>query len=307
MPSIIMGSWSASLFSSLDQSTTLPAGQIRWTDSDWSLTQYGSRTDTEFRLQFWDQALAQINPEKKTIRMHALSADTTQATLEHLLYDQVFPRVLGQEGLLILHSGAVQIEGNLALFLGKSGMGKSTMVASLYQAGATLLGDDALLITADAQGFTGQELYRGLRLLPDSMSRLFPQQPKTTQMAHYSLKQRLNVSVAATDDSAPKPVGALFFLAPARGDAEVTLRRMSAAETCMGIITNSFSLDPTDPLLARQKLQQAAALANGVAAFELSYPRDYAVLPQVHEKIRKQMTMCCSQGGEPKSVSAVRG
>jgi hypothetical protein len=187
----------------------------------------------------------------------------------------------------------VLIDGRLALFLGDSGRGKSTLVASLYQAGAAMLGDDALEISNDGHDFHGQALYRGLRLLPDSLSTLFSQQIETRPMAHYSDKQRLNVTVPEDHDSSPQPLGALFFLAPPNDESPaINLRRMSAAESCMAIISNSFSLDPTDPTLARNKLQQASALANGVAAFELSYPRDYAALPQLHARIREQMAEC---------------
>jgi hypothetical protein len=181
--------------------------------------------------------------------------------------------------------------GQLAVFLGDSGMGKSTLVASLYLSGEALLNDDTLVVTGEDEGFFGQAIYRGLRLLPDALASLFPQQTKTRPMAHYSSKQRLDVALATAHESQPCPLGALFFLVP---DSDtIGLRRMTPAEACMGLITNSFSLDPTDTGRARHKLQQAAALANGVPAFELSYPRDYALLPEVHAAIRAQMAQCC--------------
>jgi hypothetical protein len=240
-------------------------------------------------LRFWNQIAARINLPEKTVSITPFSPKVTPATLEHLLHDQIYPRLLAHEGRLALHAGAVEIGGKLALFLGESGMGKSTLVASLYQAGAHLLNDDALVIDQVGHGFTGEPIYKGLRLLPDSLASLFPQQTETSPVAHYTSKQRLNVTLEAKDESSPKPVGVMFFLAPATDGQTISLRRMSAAEACMGIITNSFSLDPTDQQLAKQKLQQAAALANGVPAFELSYPRDYAMLPQVHAQIRACM------------------
>lgn len=264
--------------------------RVLWTDEEGlSLKQSGTGKAIEYQLLFWDEAASAINPQQKTIRMIPLSADTTPVTLEHLLYDQVYPRLLAHEGRLVLHAGAVEISGKLALFLGDSGMGKSTLVASLYQAGAPLLNDDTLVVSQDASGFSGQAIYHGLRLLPDSLASLFPGETETRQMAHYSPKQRLNVAVPNSQETAPQPIGAMFFLAPATDEQTITLRPMSAAETCMGLISNSFSLDPTDLLLARKKLQQASALANGVAAFELSYPRDYTALPHVHATIRTQM------------------
>ena len=287
----IAARWRTYLDTEAQQLTVPAASKSLWTDHEGLvLQQIGPDHMAEYQLHFWDEAIAEINPQQKTIRLIRLSPDTTPVTLEHLLYDQVYPRLFAHEGQLVLHAGAVEIGGKLALFLGDSGMGKSTLVASLYQAGAPLLNDDTLVVSQDAAGFSGQAIYHGLRLLPDSLASLFPGATETRQMAHYSPKQRLNVAVPNSQDTAAQPIGAMFFLAPATDQQTITLRPMSAAETCMGLISNSFSLDPTDLLLARKKLQQASALANGVAAFELSYPRDYTALPQVHATIRTQMT-----------------
>jgi hypothetical protein len=272
------------------------AGEPLWHDGDGLfLHKSGSDDTAHYQLHFWDTAVAVVHPAQRRLSLHPLAAETTPDTLEHLLHDQIYPRLLAHEGELVLHAGAVDMDGRLALFLGDSGMGKSTLVASLHRAGAGLLNDDALVLRQAGATFAAEAIYRGLRLLPDSLAELFPARTETRPMAHYSAKQRLNVALQPTDNSAPKTVGALFFLAADSHAAQISLRRLSAAETCMGLISNSFSLDPTDTRLARHKLQQAAALANGVPAFELSYPRDYVSLPQVHARIRAQMAECRPQ------------
>jgi hypothetical protein len=267
-----------------------PAGEPLWHDGDGLfLHKLGNDETAHYLLYFWDTAVVQVNPAQHTLSLHPLTAETTPDTLEHLLYDQIYPRLLAHEGQLVLHAGAVEMDGQLAVFLGDSGMGKSTLVASLYQAGATLLNDDTLVVRQAGAAFTAEPIYRGLRLLPDSLAKLFPARTETRPMAHYSPKQRLTVALQPADDSPPKAVGVLFFLSADSGDGQIGLHRLSAAQACMGLISNSFSFDPTDTRLARHKLQQAAALANGVPAFELSYPRDYVRLPQVHARIRAQM------------------
>lgn len=294
--------WLVSFGSAVDHPTPATTPKLLWTDDDGlTLSRCGPERTPQLQLQFWDEAVALIDPRQKTVRMHALSPDSTPATLEHLLHDQVLPRLLAHEGQLVVHAGAVELEGRLALFLGESGLGKSTLVASLYQAGASLLGDDALLVSTDHGSFYGQSLYRGLRLLPDSLLSLFPTQTETRPMAHYSSKQRLTIAVPENQNTSPQQLGALFFLQSPAIDQEITLRRMSPAESCIALIRNSFSLDPTDSLLARGKLQQASALANQVPAFALSYPRDYASLPQVHAKIRAQMAECQAQNAGTES------
>jgi hypothetical protein len=58
----------------------------------------------------------------------------------------------------------------------------------------------------------------------------------------------------------------------------------------MGVIANSFSLDPTGRDRAGQKLAAASAFAATVPAFEIAYPRDYSILPDVHVVLRDQLT-----------------
>jgi len=59
-------------------------------------------------------------------------------TIEHLLVDQVLPRLLAHEGQLLLHACAVNVDGRTVLFLGKSGWGKSTIAALFHHAGYRL-------------------------------------------------------------------------------------------------------------------------------------------------------------------------
>ena len=71
---------------------------------------------------------------------------------------------------------------------------------------------------------------------------------------------------------------------------------MAPAETCMGVIANSFSLDPTGRDQAGQKLAAASAFAATVPAFEIAYPRDYSILPDVHVVLRDQLTKLRNSG-----------
>ncbi len=69
------------------------------------------------------------------------------------------------------------------------------------------------------------------------------------------------------------------------------------------IISNSFALDPTDKELARKKLTDAGKLANEVPAYEISYPRDYARIPDVHAAIFEKLAQGRSFA-EPLGISA---
>ncbi len=206
-------------------------------------------------------------------------------TLNHLLHDQVMPRIIAHQGDLVLHAGSIVIGSMAAAISANTGRGKSTLTASLHAAGNPILGDDALIVTADDSGYHVRAVYPSLRLLPDSVAHLFGDAAETRTMAHYSAKR--HVTVEGSD--ATVPLGMLIFLAPPAPD--ISLRRLSVAEACMSLISNSFALDPTDKVWATANMRRASALAAAVPAFSLSYPRDYAALPDVHTAILETLSM----------------
>ena len=129
--------------------------------------------------------------------------------------------------------------------------------------------------------FLGSSVYPSLRVLPDTLARLIPAGPDVRAVASYSNKVRIPVPLHQSEMPSPVPLTRILFLAPPLSDDRITLRPMRPAEACMALIENSFALDPTDRERARTKLQVAAALADSVPAFELSYPREYGRLGDV--------------------------
>ena len=132
-------------------------------------------------------------------------------------------------------------------------------------------------------GASVKAVYPGIRLLPTTLSALFTEPVRTTEVAHYALKRRIVPD--ANMSSADFPAAALFFLdEPSESDL-VSVRPMSASDACIGMISKSFALDPSDNVRARSRLEQAGRFANTVPIFALDYPREFASLPQVRREI----------------------
>jgi hypothetical protein len=200
-------------------------------------------------------------------------------SLDHLLHDQIMPRVIAHQGDLVLHGGGVVIRDRAIAISADTGRGKSTLTASFHAAGNQILGDDALVVSNDESRPHVRAVYPSLRLFPDSVAHLFGDAAETRTMAHYSAKRHVTVE----GSEATVPLGILIFLAPPAPD--ISLRRLSVAEACMSLIANSFALDPTDKVWATANMRRASALAAAVPAYALAYPRDYAALPAVHDAI----------------------
>ena len=241
-----------------------------------------------YRLRLGKEICVDLLPEH-WLGVSAIEGVTSE-TIDHFLADQVIPRAMAHAGLFIVHASGVRIGESAALFIGASGMGKSTLATSFNNAGSPLMGDDAIVLSSEKGKFRAQPVYPSLRLLPDSIKALLPKSVATTAVSHSSTKRRIDLPVSPTSKFGPQSIGAIFKLCePSSGDG-IHCRPLSIADTCMALIENSFLLDPTDMYRVRAKLSAASELARHVPAFGISYPRNYGSLTEVQNLIRAHLS-----------------
>ena len=282
--------WPAKVdFDSCSELPPLADEIVIWRDESgpFTISRINDSPDPRFRLRLKNASAIDVLADRRFI-VHA-GANAPNNTHEHFLADQAVPRAMSHEGSFVLHAGAVRFGQDAILIMGQSGRGKSTLASSFDHAGFALMGDDAMIISSLDATPRVRPVYPSLRLLPDSIDALMPGAATTEPMAHYSSKQRIDVMVAHETSDWPLPIVAIYSIAePVEGD-RIALRRMTLAETCMSLVTNSFALDPSDTTRARDRMEQASDLARHVPAFEISYPRDYARLPEVRQAILDQV------------------
>jgi hypothetical protein len=256
-----------------------------WNDNrDLTICRTEELEPVRYRVNFADLVSVEIDPRARTIAWVAGLPKVPRATLEHFLADQIAPRILAHEGENVIHAGAVYVEQGALLLIGDSGSGKSTLAASFHHSGNALMGDDAIILANSQNGVMARPVYPSLRLFSDSLEYLFRQPVAAREMAHYSAKQRVNLAIAADARELGRPVKGLFLLAEPEGEI-IAVRRLQSAEACMILIRNSFALDPSDPDLARQRMDRASRFVGKVPTFSVSYPRDYCRLSDVREAI----------------------
>jgi hypothetical protein len=103
------------------------------------------------------------------------------------LVGKVMATLLYQRGFLVLHASAVEIDGQAVAFVGTSGLGKSSLAASLYACGNAVVADDvvavdlgpaAYAIPAFPQLKLDPDTAHALRYEPDRLVQLHPLEPK---------------------------------------------------------------------------------------------------------------------------------
>ncbi len=204
-------------------------------------------------------------------------------TLEHLLIDQVLPRVLAWRGRIVLHAGCVASAAEAIAFLGESGAGKSTLCAAFARAGWSLLGDDALVVArSEDGGFEVFPTYPGLRLPADSRARL-ASVAASSPVAHTTAKRRI---AWPRPDSVPRPLLALYILETSpNAEDSPRVEEIRGREALLALVRASFQLHLDDPARTEAHFARLSALAATVPVRRLVYPRCFEGLPRVIERV----------------------
>jgi hypothetical protein len=245
-------------------------------------------------LRFPELANFEIDLSARRISCFA-DPETTLNTIYHLLLDQVIPRLVSHLGGIVIHAGAVVVSGKAIAFLGESGRGKSTLTASFCQQGFPLMSDDGLLLEIDREQIRAFPSYPSLRLWSDSTAIFAQANLELGQVAHYTDKQQLNLldnELAFSEE--PVPLHCVYLLDDPN-ETEVSnmihIKQISSRESAIEIIKAAFVLDITDKPHLQRDFLMFTDIAQQVAFYRLTYPRDLAALPDVHQAILQHIAI----------------
>lgn len=260
----------------------------------WTLSDGGDawlslgKSEGDYLLRFPDLGDFLVSVDGNSIRCFP-EPDIPLDTIRHLLIDQVIPLLLSQLGRHVLHAGAVVLAEGAVAFLGKTGLGKSTLTASFCDRGFRLLTDDCLAIRKQGAQLIAIPSYRGVRLWPEIISAVFQTEPMLAPVAHYTEKKRVIPTNGHLEFCAdPAPLRRIYVLAPPDelgGTREIRISPLTKRGALMELVKQTYRLDINDRTKLRKEflwLTEAAALP---LFYSLAFPRDVALLPAVQEAI----------------------
>ena len=262
----------------------------RWRHSDNTISIACGRLDSDYLLRFPDQADFRIAPGASLISCYPRPGCSSES-LGRLLTNQVIPRWLGHQGCLALHASAIRMPGRGAIALvGHSSIGKSSLAVCFCQRGAQLISDDCVLLEQLGSDSIQINGLAGLRLWSDSAAALLPH--VQTSSDDCSEKRRYLLGNETT--AGPVPLAAIFILAEHQSEtvaSRIDIRPLGGAHLLMSMLERLFIIDPLDrETLGRQFCQIGNIGLVSARAFSLTYPRDYAVLPDVCDAIMAELT-----------------
>lgn len=232
-------------------------------------------------LRFHGVADFEVGADGAEVR--CFPAQGPHGALWKLAYEQhVRLLQLAQQGRAVFHGGSVCQAGAAAVFLGPSGQGKSTLTAACAARGMAFLTDDCLLVQESPEPCIEPDS-NYIRLWGDSYAALGGTEP--IDMRDPWLKPRLYANADTLPQAAaPVPLACMIALGVAQGDA-VVLQALSPTDAALIWTGNAFFIDQGDPRMMGRVLACSARLAEAVPAYRLSYPRDYARLPEVVDAV----------------------
>lgn len=260
-----------------------------WQDADDEITMLSAKIDGGYLFRFPEMIDFLISTAGDSV-FYFPEPNIPEETIRHLVLDQLIPRILGQQGQLVLHASAVQLsDGNVIVFLGGTGWGKSTIASSFHENGEQLITDDCLLIKIIDNNVCCVPNYHGLRLYSDSAEAIFKASVQYQPVAHYTSKERLILHNIESQIVEPVHVAAIFLLSDPSSESvkNVSVEEIQGAEEIMAIVEQTFLLDIKDKRMISKQFTNASEVCEASPAiFRLSYPRQYEILEEARNTVK---------------------
>ena len=252
-------------------------------DSDYPWHRLGI-VGAEYLVRFSGCADFIIDEKRGLITCFAAPA-TGNHTIEHLLLDQILPRLLDRKMLAALHAGAVVHRNGVVGLVGKTGTGKSTLTGYLGRQGYPVLTDDCLVLQHEQGRIFGLPSYPAVRLNSDSAKMLADGNQELPPVADYSEKVRMEPDrghYAPHTESAPLYALLILTVSDRQGAGNnVRVKQCSMREAFGLLIEHTFRLDPTDKERISREFDNLNLLVSEVPVFSLAYARRYSLLDEV--------------------------
>lgn len=217
--------------------------------------------------------------------------EADQGSFEANLLNFVMSTALTQQGEEPLHATVLDLAGQAVALLGPSGAGKSTLAAFLIGQGARLVTDDMLRVSF--RGGRGYAHYgpNRLKLLDEPAERLLPAAIATGYFNTVSGKLMVRPDDRSGSRREPLPLAALLWIGnqpPERGSGStgVDVARLGGLELIRVLTSSAMNIRDYAPQRLARQLRFVEQVARTMPVFAFVYPRDYALLGDVADRIR---------------------
>jgi hypothetical protein len=227
-----------------------------------------------------------------------------QPACDYLVEIQLLGDVLSvwleRQGLIALHASAVVVGDAAIGFLASNKGGKTSLAASLMQAGCPLLTDDILPLEATEGGVIGHPGFPQMRMWPEVAAHFLGDWSDMEIVHPAFTKRRIPVGPQGLGSfqDRPAPLARLFVPEMIDDDRQkIEMEPLSTREVLAQLLGNSFAADWIDALgWQHRRLAVLARTASAVPILRLRYPRGMDRLPQARQAILDSCTQPSGAG-----------
>lgn len=259
-----------------------------WVFPDGTLWAEFYRTGKHYLLRFPGLADFTISANGMEVVAYPVSV-VSDETVHHLYLNQILPLAISRQWKLVLHAGAVEVENAAVAFIGVSGRGKSTLVASFATSGYRFLADDGLQVDKGSDGYLIKPSYPSIRLWDDARQALIPKTTRAAPPVDYTPKARLLADNEVSFCDLTRPLRCMYFLGEWNTDA-VRIEPVNGRDAMVELVKHSFLLDTEEREMRAHHFGQLSSLAEGSMFFRLDYPRRFDILPEVRDAVIRHAT-----------------
>lgn len=236
------------------------------------------------RLHYSDVAEFFIWPDR--IECYRLNRDNTDL-VEIRLLGMVLCLWLEYRGIPALHASAVVIADRCAAFMATNSGGKTSLAASLMQAGYPLLSDDILAVESQDGVFMAHPSYPQMRMAPTQADHFLGDHTLLKLVHQADSKRRVPVGADGFGAFCPgaQPLGCLY-LPERRSGGGVRIQPVSPGAAVIELARHSFPVGIIDALgLQPRRLGLLSRMAETVPVRRLTYPEGFENLPRVNAAV----------------------
>jgi hypothetical protein len=231
-----------------------------------------------------------VSTKGNRITARRIGAESMESFYDYLL-TQVLSFALLRQGIEPLHASVVVIDGRAVGFLGDSGHGKSSLIATFLKAGYPLVTDDMLVLQKNCDGFTAHPGLPRIKLFPKRAMTLLGRRVNGTRMNPKTSKMVIPLR-SEEACRVPVPLHSLYVLNPpatAKPKQKVSIRRLSRREAVVALIQNTFNFKMVVPERLKSNFLFNSSLVMETPVSALTYPRNFASLPAVRNAVLRDL------------------
>jgi len=188
--------------------------------------------------------------------------------------------LLHQRNVLVLHAGAIAVNGQSVLFSGPSGIGKSTLTAGFHQRGYPFLADDVCAITINGGHPAVIPGFPRLKLWDDVLKRLNTDTGSLKSIRWGKDLKKYFLPVENTQND-PVPIKSVFILETTNTD-RMEITALNAGYKIDPIIDNTYRLRFLEGLGGKtDHFRQCAAVAAKAAVYQTIRPKKGFLLQEL--------------------------